>query len=554
MLLCAVAVAWGGQYHIYSCTDPITHAPLPTSGWAETPGMAVHDENNCATGGALSVSLTPVEVQSTSSWTFSAPAGVKIGAATVYREANVNYEARAFWASPENVYNEANAFDVCEVPGNANPEARCERGNVYVYRECKTTALCGPIPYAPADTLVVPSSHLPAHQLAFDVLCLTQACEGYADLRSADIVLEQSTGPTAVETGGGLASASTLRGVADIEVTATDPASGVFQAILQADGKTVSRQIIDANGGNCEPYKEEPNGSDVFLHVLPCPQAVSNVDVPFNTAQIPDGSHQVSVLVSDAAGNTTTILSRSVVVENGGEYLIRVQHEQQEQALAARGACNAECDDHASLRATDPKLTTKAFTRRFDRSGLILEGRLLDHAGSPMKGAVIELRRQADYPGAPDVLEATSTTDARGGWKFRVPRGPSRVLTVGYRSRSKDPSFAAQLQYHETVKAGVRLTAPRQAQPGRSFDFHGRLAGGYVSAGGVLVSLELFYGGEWREIALLYTDSRGRFTYRYRFAAIGPTTFRFRASLPPAVFYPFAPAASPATRIHLVRG
>jgi hypothetical protein len=171
-----------------------------------------------------------------------------------------------------------------------------------------------------------------------------------------------------------------------------------------------------------------------------------------------------------------------------------------------------------------------------------------------MKGAVIELRQQASYPGAPDALVATSTTDARGGWKFRVPRGPSRVLTVGYRSRSKDPSFSAQLQYHETVKAGVRLTAPRHAQPGRSFDFHGRLAGGYVSAGGVLVNLELFYGGQWREIALLYTDSRGRFTYRYSFAAIGPTVFRFRASLPPAAFYPFAPAASPSTRIHLVRG
>ncbi len=379
-----------------------------------------------------------------------------------------------------------------------------------------------------------------------------QGCYAYEYLRSADIVLEQSTGPTAVETGGGLASASTLRGVADIEVTATDPASGVFQAILQADGKTVSRQIIDANGGNCEPYKEEPNGSDVFLHVLPCPQAVSNVDVPFNTAQIPDGSHQVSVLVSDAAGNTTTILSRSVVVENGGEYLIRVQHEQQEQALAARGACNAECDDHASLRATDPKLTTKAFTRRFDRSGLILEGRLLDHAGSPMKGAVIELRRQADYPGAPDVLEATSTTDARGGWKFRVPRGPSRVLTVGYRSRSKDPSFAAQLQYHETVKAGVRLTAPRQAQPGRSFEFHGYVAGGYIPSGGALLSLEIYYAGEWREIALLHTDSRGRFTYHYAFSPIGFSRYGFRAHLPHVVGYPFASAVSPSAYIRLL--
>jgi hypothetical protein len=48
----------------------------------------------------------------------------------------------------------------------------------------------------------------------------------------------------------------------------------------------------------------------------------------------------------------------------------------------------------------------------------------------------------------------------------------------------------------------------------------------------MLVSLEIFFGGEWREIALLRTNRRGAFAYRYTFAAIGPATYRFRAQLP----------------------
>ena len=168
-----------------------------------------------------------------------------------------------------------------------------------------------------------------------------------------------------------------------------------------------------------------------------------------------------------------------------------------------------------------------------------------------MPGATIELRQQASYPGAPDALIATTTTDAKGAWRLRVPKGPSRVLTVGYRSRSNNPSFATQLQCRETVVAGVRLSAPRRARSGQTFTFRGALAGGYIPAGGALVSLEIFFGGEWREIALLRTNRRGAFAYRYTFAAIGPATYRFRAQLPHTIEYPFASGASKSSYIHV---
>jgi len=121
-------------------------------------------------------------------------------------------------------------------------------------------------------------------------------------------------------------------------------------------------------------------------------------------------------------------------------------------------------------------------------------------------------------------------------------------------ARLLDPLAAPQETFlGETVAADVRLSAPRRVSPGRTFAFRGALAGGYIPAGGTLVSLEIFFGGEWREIALLRTNRRGAFAYRYTFAAIGPATYRFRAQLPHTIGYPFASGASRSSYIHLTR-
>jgi hypothetical protein len=239
------------------------------------------------------------------------------------------------------------------------------------------------------------------------------------------------------------------------------------------------------------------------------------------------------VSVSDAAGNTATVLDRTILVEN-----------------KVRGPCNGTCDEHAALHAADAPFR-RPFRRRYANSGFALSGQLLDSAGSPVKGATIELRQQASYVGARSALVATSTTDARGAWRLYVPKGPSRLLTVGYRSHTNDAAFAAHLQYRETVRAGVRLSAPRIARPGRTFAFRGHLAGGYIPRAGALVSLEIHFGGAWREIALLRTNRRGAFAYRYTFAAIGPATYRFRVQVPQTSGYPFASAASRSHFIHL---
>ena len=358
---------------------------------------------------------------------------------------------------------------------------------------------------------------------------------GYAAvayLYAADLVLEQNEGPSASNVSGPLATENPVHGTSDVVFSATDPGAGIYQALFSVDGTVVQSALVNENGGHCRNVGQTTDGLAAFLYVQPCLKSVTAA-VGFDTTAVSNGPHHLIVSVSDPAGNTATVLDRSVVVQN------------------ELGICNAECDGHASLHTADAQLLRRTITRRYANSGLTLTGQLVDHAAVPIKGAMLELRQQASYPGAPNVLVATTTTDAKGGWKLRVPRGPSRLITVGYRSRSNNPTFATQLQYRETVAAGVRLSAPRRARPGRAFAFRGGLAGGYIPPGGALVSLEIFFGGEWREIALLRTNRRGAFAYRYTFAAIGPATYRFRAQLPHTIGYPFASGASRSSYIHV---
>jgi hypothetical protein len=549
-LLVLAPSALAGHFHLYSCTDPATHAPLPTDGWTLTPGTSL-TEDSCASSGGLKLEPRPVCTgceASSSSYIFSTAAGLTITAATIYRESYMNSLAYGWWASPENSLSAPDDFDYCRGVG----ETPCARGNLEAFSECLNLPLCKSRPYAPYDVLSIPSSNLPSSHLYFNAVCTVKACNGFEYMRSADIELTQITQPTAVTTGGSLTTATTLRGVMDVSITADDPTSGVFQAVLQSNGRTVAKQVIDPNGGKCVPHGEAPDGSYIFLYEQPCPLGVNSVDVPFDTSALPDGPQQMTVIVTDAAGNAVPILSRAVTVENSGAYLIRVHNEEQERALVARGACNAECDEHATMRTANAQLARKPIPRRFAHSALSLSGQLLNHAGSPMANASVELTELPAYQGARRVVLAHVTTNAKGQWSFRAPRGPSRTLTVGYRARLTESGYAAKVSFRESVAAGVVLHAPKSTRPGQTVNFKGTVLGGYVPRRGIYVSLEIKYAGEWREIALLPSDRRGRFGYKYQFAPIGTATYHFRAEVPPLPGYPFQGGASPPVGIHLL--
>jgi hypothetical protein len=534
LLLVLAAAAHAGRYHAYSCRTPSGES-APVDGWSGSlPSQGSWDnyaQNTCGVGGALIAALgeqtTHFGSVDQATWMLAIPTPESLSAATIWRA------SRGHWISEEKAVYET------WLSGPTEPSVI----DGCIASQCSGEGEVGN-PFASSNRVVVPSANLGNHLYA-NVDCfgtLSSECghgfgdpSGYAAaeyMYAADLVLEQTESPTAGSPSGPLATEQPLRGTSDLIFSATDPGAGVYQAVFSVDGDVVQRSPIDENGGHCRNVGQTTDGLPAFLYLQPCLKSVTG-DVGFDTTALSNGTHHLTVRVSDAAGNTATVLDRSIVVQN------------------ELGICNAECDPHASLHGANAKLLRGTITRRYANSALALTGQLVDHAGVPMPGALIELRQLAGYPGAPNSLVGTTTTNAKGDWKLRVPRGPSRLVTVGYRSRSNNPTFATQLQYHETVAAGVRLSAPRRVSPGRTFAFRGGLAGGYIPRGGTLVSLEILFGGEWREIALLRTNRRGAFAYRYTFAAIGPATYRFRAQLPHTIGYPFASGASRSSYIHL---
>ena len=529
-----------GNYHVYSCALP-TGRPAPTDGWSGSiSGPFMNPVNSCAEGGSLAAVIngSPAQpVDATASWTFSAPPFASIVGATLWRTASAsdiaeNAETVAWIAAPADAYDSANVFDQCRQDSCGsvgNPSSR----------------------FDPANKVIVPSSNLDAATHIY----VNAACGGAqgwscpatsapymvsAQVFAADVTLHTESAPSASAVGGSLLTAQVLNGPQNILITASDPGPGVYRAIFQIDGKEVSSSVLDNNGGRCENVGGTSDGTAAFVYLQPCPSQVNSVDVPFDPAPVPDGPHDLKVLVSDAGANTTTILDHQVIVDNSGAYT----------TLLKRGQCNGTtCDDHAQLTQTSNQRA--GFTRHLSRSGLTLTGRLADHTGAPITGAQVQLLYQASEAGASIRQVASVSTDQSGAWAFKVHDGPSRLLRVAYFSHMKDTTPAAQLDYHERVYAAVLLHAPRHVRLGRAVIFRGRLVGGFIPDPGEQVQIEIFYAHRWRTIEVLRTDKHGRFAYRYIFSIGAGSSYRFRAAVRYSPAYPFLSSNSRPVRIQV---
>jgi hypothetical protein len=548
----APASAIAGNYHVLSCAQPDGH-PAPTDGWwGSVNGPYLSVVNGCEEGGSLEALVNEQPKQPAGAegvWTFTAPSWASIAAATFWRSYVVNqnvfeYEAagEGELAAPEDSHMPPGAFDRytsrlwlgCLIHHCTNPGNSANR-------------------FDPTNEVVTPVQNLTnASRIYFDAACRGEAgkfctsISGYqylvqAQLWAADITLRAEVPPTASAVGGSLLTSERLNGPQNLLVTASDPGPGVYEAIFLVDGKIVATPVLDSNGGRCQSMEATSDGTSAFLYLQPCPPEVNSIDVPFDPSVIPNGPHDLKVLVSDAAGNTTTILDRQVIVDTAGAY----------STLLARGQCNGTtCDDHARLVPTS-KLRG-SFTRPLSRSSLTLKGSLLDHTGAPINGAQVQLLEQPNEQGGAMEEIASVTTDHDGRWAFRVPAGPSRLLRAAYYSHLKDTNPAAQLDYHEQVSTAVSLRAPARVHAGRSVVFYGQLAGGYVPRQGEPVQMQIFYARRWRTIEVLNTDRHGRWAYRYMFSISGGS-YLFRAITLSNVGYPFFAGHSRPVRIRVQR-
>ncbi len=372
-----------------------------------------------------------------------------------------------------------------------------------------------------------------------NVLTATGDANGFAAaiyIYAADLTLEQSEGPHASDVSGELASAPAVQGQSDVVFDATDPGSGVYQAVFSVDGQVVQSTLISSNEGRCRDVGQTSDGLPAFLYVRPCQQSVS-ADVPFDTTKVSNGVHHLVVSVTDAAGNAATVLDRNVAIDNPTP-------------PGAPNGTNASTQATLSVRWNE---TSKAsLVSGYGRSRTI-SGQLTAPGGVPIAGAAIDLRALPDYAGATPLAMPSPLTGADGRFSVRIPAGTSsRSLSFAYRAHVGDAQPVAARTLTLQVPASIALAvSPHTTSVGNGIFFRGSLRGGPIPRGGKQLILEARSpGSAWIEFRVVRTNARGRFRAAYRFKFPGPANYRFRARSEPESDFPFTAGSSNVVAVH----
>jgi|GEM_PF-2816102 len=366
--------------------------------------------------------------------------------------------------------------------------------------------------------------------------CSTLATNAELQITNSTLLVRNEATPEASSVAGSLTE-SPVSGNADVTLTAHEKnGTGIYRVSVLINGTQVYSATPDLNGGFCTPHGTY-DGALLFHGSQPCP-AETQVRAEVPTSSIAEGQHLVEVDVEDAAGNRSTVFDKTIEFQASHPATPKSPAPVVTATAPERGPCNGlPCVEAANLTATPGE--ARSFNKALKRSTVTLTGRLASTTGTPIKGAQVKLLQQ--IVGAATATQvATATTGADGSWSLKAPSGPSRLLRVAFYSHTLDLLPAATLDFHENVPASISIHAPRHVALGQFFIFSGQLTGGYIPAGGEEVQVQIKYGGHWRELQLVDTNSRGKWTYRYAFTLEPGTKWAFRAIAVRNGAYPFA--------------
>jgi hypothetical protein len=526
-------LAWAGEYHVYSCRTP-WGAPAPVDGWigSKTGAYAFIRDSCQQPGGGLLAALGDEAAREANTeiatWTFSAPADVKIASSDLWRAGDIDGGTAL-----ETTYD----FWFAAPPSSL------------MFGQCANLAGCTSVgsqiePLSAQNLVTVPGTSLGQY------LTMNASCQGYNEftcatgqgdddgystavyLYAADIVLEQNEGPTVANVAGELASAPTIAGTSDLEFDASDPGSGVYQAVFTVDGQVVQRTVVDENAGRCVNVGGTSDGLPAFLYTQPCAAKVS-VDVPFDSTQVANGTHHLVVTVTDPAGNSAPVLDRQVTVSNPSP-------------ASGPGPPNGtNASTEATLTVAWAGTSSARLTSSYGRRHVV-EGRLTGPTGVPIGDAQLDCTATPDYAGAKAATIVCPKTGSEGRFSLQVPGGVgSRTLKFAYRAQLGSPPVATRT-LALAVRAGIRLrVSPHTTSVGGRIAFTGRLLGGPIPPAGKAVVLEARSpGGPWIEFDVLHSNRSGAFRAYYRFKFPGPARYRFRAVSETEADYPFTAGAS----------
>lgn len=130
----------------------------------------------------------------------------------------------------------------------------------------------------------------------------------------ANFTLSNTSAPSASGFSGALLQPN-ASGTEDVSFTASDPGGpGVYLVTIQVDGSDLYNATPDNNNGQCVSQGTQGE-AEMFDYSQPCKQS-EGVDIPVNTGSLPDGSHTLKVIVTDAAKNSATVYNTTITTEN----------------------------------------------------------------------------------------------------------------------------------------------------------------------------------------------------------------------------------------------
>ncbi len=229
-------------------------------------------------------------------WTFTAPAGTTVTGLTYERYIGHSLDPRNSW-SP------ALRADGAIVSGETCLDS---------VQNGETCSVGGP-PGTGGEPARI--TGLSAHELSLGIACqappedecVTGATEhaAWATMYGATVTLSDPTPPTLSAPSGALwgpgEAGGFHKGTESVAVSAADVGGGVASIVLSADGRPVETYTAPCN----------------FTFAQPCPSSTGTQTLTFPTTQLSDGTHTLTLVATDAAGNQSTVASHEITVENG---------------------------------------------------------------------------------------------------------------------------------------------------------------------------------------------------------------------------------------------
>lgn len=362
----------------------------------------------------------------------------------------------------------------------------------------------------------------------------------------SQVRFEDQKAPTGSVTG--LANATRITGPTPVVVNGADEGSGVRELSLRVDGQTVQRETgtgacADVDTSNGDPFE--------YNRTAPCPGSTT-AQLTLNPAQLGDGAaHTVSVVVTDASGQASTIASARVAgpapdgFAGGPTGFVNPDLD-----LAGPGAPNGT--NAGPAKATLAYAIRRGRRTRFARTRVVrastkalIRARLTGAGGQPIAGARV-WRAEAVREGRWRIVGMPLVTSKTGRISSRLPsRRPSRdVRVVYFPSTGSNVNFASS-DRRLVVRAATSIRLNRRTYRNRGVARFGGRISTRPLGGRREVILQARTGRSWQTFKRVRATTRGTWKARYRFRRTRRATrYRFRAVVPSQSGYSYATGRS----------